>query len=250
MTAVLVSEGARLVQVADAAELPLRLFGGVAIWHRSTDSTRAALGRAYADLDFVAHRRGSRDLRELLEAEGYVPERTFNAAHGATRLLYHAADGSFHIDVFLDQFEMSHKLDFSQRLEAEPLTLSAADLLLAKLQVAEVNEKDLSDTAMLLLDHELADADGAGLVNGAYLDEVCGGDWGLFTTVGDNLEKLDAVLSGAGLVLDDPQAERVTARAAEIRDRLEAAPKTRAWKLRARVGRRKRWYEIPEEVHR
>jgi hypothetical protein len=244
----LVDEGPRLVQVAGEAGLPLRLFGGVAIWHRSSGPTREALGRAYADLDFVSHRRGSRELRGLLEAEGYVPERTFNAAHGASRLLYHAPDGAFHIDVFLDQFEMSHKLDFSQRLESEPLTLTGADLLLAKLQVAEVNEKDLSDTAMLLLDHELADEDGGGRLNGAYLDEVCGGDWGLFTTLGDNLDKLDAL--GPGLALDAAQAGRVSERSSGLRARLEAAPKTRAWKLRARVGRRKRWYEVPEEVHR
>lgn len=248
MSPELVDEGERLVGVADDAGLPLRLFGGVAIWHRASEPTRDALGRPYADLDFVAHRRRSRELRDLLEAAGYVPERTFNAAHGASRLLYHAPDGSYHIDVFLDRFEMSHKLDFTERLEIEPLTLPGADLLLAKLQVAEINRKDLSDTAMLLLDHSLAADDGPRRLNGAYLDAMCGEDWGLFTTVTDNLDKLDGVLSGLGLPAD--AVERVGGRARELRERLSAAPKSRAWRLRAKVGRRKRWYEVPEEVHR
>jgi len=241
-------EGRRLVHSAGGAGLALRLFGGVAIWERSGEGTRAALGREYADLDFVAHRRSSRALRGLLETEGYEPERTFNAAHGANRLLYHAPDRSFHIDVFLDQFELSHKLYCEPRLVLEALTLTAADLLLAKLQVAEVNQKDLSDAAMLLLDHELSDEDGAARLNAAYVGEVCGADWGLYTTVGDNLRKLEALL--AKLPLDRERSGRVTARAGELTERLEATPKTRAWKLRARVGRRKRWYEVPEEVHR
>jgi hypothetical protein len=30
--------------------------------------------------------------------------------------------------------------------------------------------------------------------------------------------------------------------------RVEAEPKSRGWRLRAKVGERKRWYELPEEV--
>jgi hypothetical protein len=243
-----VEEGPRLVAMADAAELPLRLFGGVAIWHRSSERMRAALGRDYADVDLVAHRRQSRTLRELLEHDGYIPERTFNATHGASRLLYHAADGSFHIDVFLDRFEMSHQLDFEPRLEVEPLTLPAADLLLAKLQVAEVNRKDLTDAAMLLLDHRLSDDDGAGRLNVAYAAGVCAGDWGLFTTVSDNLDALEKL--APELPLSEEERATLTARVAESRDALEQAPKSRGWRLRAKVGRRKRWYETPEEVVR
>lgn len=241
-------EGLRLVQMADDAHQAVRLFGGVAIWQRSTETTRARLGRDYADVDLVAHRRGSRELRDLLEAAGYLPERTFNATHGASRLLYHAADGSFHIDVFLDRFTMSHELDFASRLEFEPLTLTAADLLLAKLQVAEVNHKDLTDAAMLLIDHEPGDADGAGRLNAAYMSEVCAADWGLFTTAGDNLDALDRLAPELGLSVGESAA--LVERTAAVRERLEAAPKSRAWRLRAKIGRRKRWYETPEEVVR
>jgi hypothetical protein len=244
----LIEEGPRLVQVAAAGGLVLRLFGGVAIWYRSAPATREALGRGYGDLDYVAHRKGSRDLRDLLEQEGYAPERTFNAAHGDRRLIYHAPDGSFHIDVFLDHFEMSHALDFSDRLEAEEPTLPAADLLLAKLQVAEINHKDLTDTAMLLLDHELGDDDGPGRIGGMRLEETCGGDWGLFTTVTDNLTTLDE-LAGS-LELGPERVQLLAERSAALRARLDDAPKTRAWRMRAKVGRRKRWYEVPEEVHR
>lgn len=238
----------RLVQAADAAGLPLRLFGGLAIWERSSDATRAALGRDYADIDFVAHKRRSRELRELLEREGLQPERVFNATHGASRLLYHAADRSYHLDVFLDDFEMSHKLDFERRLELEPLTLTAADLLLAKLQVAEVNRKDLTDSAMLLLDHQLADHDGPQSLNVSYLSNLLAHDWGLFTTSLDNLEKLDQLVPELPLQADEQAS--LGAQVQQLRKHIEDEPKSRAWKLRAKVGRHKRWYEVPEEVVR
>jgi hypothetical protein len=236
------------VQMAGDVKLAVRLFGGVAIWQRSTERMRTLLGRDYADVDLVAHRRESRDLRDLLEAAGYVPERTFNAAHGASRLLYHAADGSFHIDVFLDRFTMSHELDFGSRLELEPCTLTAADLLLAKLQVAEVNRKDLTDAAMLLIDHELSDADGPGRLNAGYVSEVCAADWGLFTTASDNLQALDRLADELGLTGEEAYA--LSGHSARLRERMEQAPKSRSWKLRAKIGRRKRWYETPEEVVR
>lgn len=244
----LVDEGPRLVAVAADAALPVRLLGGVAVWWRSSEQTRSLLRREFADLDLVTHQHTSRALRDLLEREGYVPERTFNAAHGASRLLYNAADVTFHIDVFLDRFEMSHKLDFEHRLELNPLTLPVADLLLAKLQVAEINRKDLTDTAMLLIDHEFGESDQQELCNAAYIADLCGHDWGLFTTVTDNLTGLEAVIPQ--LDLPSADAELLDTRARALAELLGQAPKTRSWNLRAKIGRRKRWYETPEEVVR
>lgn len=252
----LVAEGRRLVEAAAAAGVEVRLFGGIAIWLRASEPTREALGRDYPDIDLVAHKKGSRELRELLEAEGYEPERTFNATHGARRLLFHApsgeggagAGGGHQIDVFLDEFEMSHKLDLGARLEAEPLTLPAAELLLAKLQVAEINRKDLTDAAMLLVDHEPGAAGGPGHLELPRLEEVCGADWGLFTTFNDNLDALDGMRGELPLAAD--ASARLGERIEIVRSALDGAKKTMAWKMRAKVGRKVRWYETPEEVHR
>ena len=244
----LLAEGRRLVQEAAARGLDVRLLGGIAIWARSSNGAREALGRAYPDIDVVARKNQSRPLRELLEQLGYQPERTFNATHGARRLLYHATDRSYHVDVFLDELGMSHNLDFAERLDAEELTLPAAELLLTKLQVAELNKKDAADAVMLLLEHEPADEDGPGKVNAARIAELCAADWGLFTTVSDNLAKIRTLLPE--LLSDTAARETVGAHIVELERRLEQAPKTRGWNLRAKIGRRKRWYELPEEVTR
>lgn len=244
----MVEAGRGLVATAAATAIPVRLLGGVAIWIRSCGAARAALGRDYPDIDVVAHKRQSRDLRRVLESSGFLPERVFNATHGARRLLYHSPNDSWHVDVFLDIFEMSHTLDLGSRLETEPVTLPAADLLLTKLQIAEINRKDLSDVAMLLWDHEPAAGDGPGQVSMTRLATVCGDDWGLYTTVTDNLSRATPLL--AELPLGGADRARVAGRIEAIGHALEAAPKTMGWRMRAKVGRRVRWYEVPEEVVR
>jgi hypothetical protein len=246
---VMVAAARGLVAAAAAAGIPVRLIGGVAIWLRASAVARSALGRDYPDIDLVAHKRQSRALRAVLEDGGYQPERVFNATHGARRLLYHSPDGRWQVDVFLDTFEMSHTLDLDARLDTEPETLPAAELLLTKLQIAEVNAKDISDTAMLLWDHEpVSGADGPQRLNLAQLARVCGADWGLYTTVTDNLAACSSEL--AQLVADESARAIIQARIETIRKGLAAAPKSLAWRMRAKVGRRVRWYQLPEEVNR
>lgn len=245
----MVAAGRGLVATAATAGIPVRLIGGVAIWVRASPGARAALGRDYPDVDLVAHKRQSRALRAVLEDGGYQPERVFNATHGARRLLYHSPDDRWQVDVFLDTFEMSHTLDLGARLEIEPETLPAAELLLTKLQIAEVNAKDISDTAMLLWDHEpVPGADGPQRLNLAQLAHVCGADWGLYTTVTDNLAACSSQLGQ--LVADKSARATIQARIETIRKGLDAAPKSLAWRMRAKVGRRVRWFELPEEVTR
>jgi len=216
-----VAAGRSIVAAAAERSVAVRLLGGVAIWLRGSAAARAALGRNYPDIDLVAHQRQSRPLRVLLTELGYQPERIFNAAHGARRLLYHSPRG-WHVDVFLDTFEMSHTLDLGARLETESPTLAAAELLLTKLQIAEVNAKDLSDTAMLLWDHEPGAADGPGLLNLAPVVSRCAADWGLYTTVTDNLDACAALLGD--LVPGTADRQRIAGRIADIAGAVNAAP--------------------------
>jgi hypothetical protein len=243
----MVAAGRSIVAMAAARSVPVRLLGGVAIWIRGSEPARGLLGRNYPDIDLVAHKKQSRTLRTLLEETGLEPERVFNATHGARRLLYNGP-GGWHIDVFLDMFEMSHTLDLGTRLEAEPETLAAAELLLTKLQIAQINAKDISDVAMLLWDHEPTGGDGPGKLNLTRVTALCGADWGLYTTITQNLEacaeRLGDVVPGA------QDRDRIGSRIASITEALRAAPKTMSWQLRARVGRRVRWYQLPEEITR
>jgi hypothetical protein len=242
----MVSEGRRICELAAAQGIAVRLLGGTAIWLRSPKEVRALLTRDFADLDLVTARKDARPLRELLEQQGYVPDKMFNATQGTRRLYFTAADGSFHVDIFVDSFVMSHTLDLAARLDTEPVVLPAAELLLTKLQIAELNQKDAADTVMLLLGHELGDSDSTVRLNATHVVAVCAQNWGLYTTVTDNLGKIDELLPS---IVTEPTTQAIAHdRIRELLQLLDAAPKSRGWKRRARIGRRIRWYETPDEV--
>jgi hypothetical protein len=242
----MVAAARRITEAAEAAGVDARLLGGIAIWLRASEQMRGALGRTYADIDLATPKKQSKALREVLEGIGYLPDKMFNNLQGDTRLYYHSADGTYHVDVFIEKFVMSHELELGPRLRTEPTTLPGAELLLTKLQIAELNHKDASDTVMLLADHELAQTDGAGMINVAYVNEQCGSNWGLYTTVSDNLETTRNLLPE--ILAEGPARTTVEGRITELLAALEAAPKSGGWRRRAKLGRRMKWYQTPDEV--
>jgi hypothetical protein len=231
-----------LIRLAEERGTRLRALGGLGIALRAPDA-HPALQREFADIDVAAARKGRADVAAALERAGLEAEREFNALQGARRQIWWTPDRSTHVDVFLGEFAMCHSLDLDQRLPAEHSALAAADLLLMKLQVVELNHKDVTDAAALLTTHRLGESDAAGCINRRRIVEVLTTDWGFYTTATDNLERLPELVSA----LDPELARPVAEAAAEIRAEVDAAPKSRAFKLRARVGRRKRWYEVPDE---
>ncbi len=172
-------------------------MGGVAIRVQSPSVRRPPHARVYRDLDLVAHDKDVGALRKLLEVEGYVGDKLFNAIHGAQRLVYGAPDGRWSVDVVIDSLSMSHTLDLKDRLRTDGVTLDLADLLLTKLQIWETNGKDRGDVLCLLADHPLAavgrpvagrGTDGApGAIDLVRLRSVLAADWGFCHTVERNL---------------------------------------------------------------
>jgi hypothetical protein len=229
--------GRQLAEEAAAADVALRLIGGVAVWVRCPSARTAPLARSYGDIDLVGRARDRKAIVAFLETRGFEPDRMFNALHGASRLNFHDPRRDLPVDVLLDRFEMAHALDLRDRLDAEPLTLPLADLLLTKLQVVSINAKDLRDLCALLLDHE---------IDMARILDVTRADWGFEHTIHRTLATLTERIGD--FELDAGAAERIVARAQAIGAALDAAPKSAKWKLRARVGERARWYEEPEEA--
>jgi hypothetical protein len=239
------AEAERLTADAAAAGLGLRLMGGVAVWLTSPSARRPPYERTYRDLDFAAPSRDQKRITPFLVAEGYVPEKLFNALHGAQRLNFGHPDGRWTIDIVIDELAMSHRLDLRGRLNGTSPTLDLADLLLTKLQVFEINHKDLGDVACLLADHALVDGPGSDGIDLSRVVAITRADWGWCHTVERNLRRVaDQARTEPpqGAALDAvSQVERLLAA-------IDAAPKTLAWRARARIGERVQWYETPEEV--
>jgi len=247
MTAILediVAEGERLLALADEQNVDARLLGGVAVRLHAPE-VPPALDRQYKDLDFAVPKKASGALDQMLRDAGYAPHVSFNAMHARERGLFFDDDHGRQIDVFVDSFRMCHAIPLADRFEYEQQTLPLAELLLTKLQIIEVNEKDIRDTVLLLYGHEVADHD-ADAVNGARIAELCASDWGLWRTITANLERCRDHVNDYDLSEGD--RDQIAGRFDAILLRVEEEPKSRGWKLRAKVGERKRWYDLPEEV--
>jgi hypothetical protein len=239
-----VDEAKRIVAAAREASVDLRVTGGVGVALRCPSASAPPLVRAYADIDAVGRRSQRREIGALFAALGYTGDDAFNALHGDTRLFFWDPANGRQLDVFLDRVEMCHAIDLGGRLDVDDRTLSLADLLLMKLQVVETNRKDFLDMLALLADHPWTD-DEAG-INLAYLSGLTAGDWGLWRTTTMVAERAGRFASDLeGFAQGDLVRERVQAFLAALED----SPKSRAWRLRARLGERKRWYELPEESH-
>ena len=240
-------EAERLTTAAARDLLGLRLMGGMAVWLVAPSVRVAPFAREYADLDFAVRKRDARTVTPFLESQGYVPERLFNSIHGAQRLNFAHRAGGWTVDVVIDALRMSHVIDLRGRLEPGPRTLDLADLLLTKLQVWEINEKDLGDITCLLADRPLAES---GATDGKEIDMrrilgLTGDDWGLCHTVERNLGKVAAFARErrpSGSPLD------AVVQAEALLVAMRASRKSLGWQLRARIGERIRWYETPEEV--
>ena len=240
----IVSEGERLLGIAAGEGVPLRLLGGVAVRLKAPE-VPPALAREYKDIDFAVTKKAGGAADKLLRQAGYEPHVAFNAMHARERGLYYDESNGRQVDLFIEAFRMCHEIPLGKRLDVETQTVPLAELMLTKLQIIEVNEKDIRDTVLLFHGHPIADHDD-GAVNGAHIAALCADDWGLWRTITANLERCRGHVDD--YELDPADRQRIESRFDELLTRIEAEPKSRGWRRRAKVGERKRWYELPEEV--
>jgi hypothetical protein len=239
------AEAARVANGAVAAGLQLRLMGGMAVYLTSPTVRHSPYAREYGDFDFAVAAKDAKGAAAYLEAAGYVAEKMFNALHGAQRLNFQHPNGRWPIDVVVDEVRMSHRIDLRGRIDGPGPTLSLADLLLTKLQIWEINPKDLGDIVCLLADHEVADREAVEVIDRRRILGVATADWGLCHTIERNLRL--ASEEARRRVPAEPPFDP-TAQVDALLAAMDATPKSLSWQARARVGERVRWYETPEEV--
>jgi Uncharacterised nucleotidyltransferase len=241
----LVDEADRVLAASRTTGVEVRLLGGLAIRRICPSAAKEPLSRTYADLDLmITSQTPTKAMNGLMSRLGYQPHESFNALHGDRRLYYFDQPNSRHVDVFVDSFRMCHVLDLKARVGLHPETLSPSDLLLTKLQVVELNHKDVLDLLALLHDQPWTERN-ALAIDPAYLEELWSADWPLWRTCGETIRK---VRRAVGEVLDSPSRELVLATVSKLEAVHATGRRSLAWRIRSRVGDRIRWYELPEEV--
>ncbi len=247
MQAPITDEAKRILDEAKARGITLRLFGGVAVKYHCPSASHRSLQRAYPDLDFFGTKKQGRLVRKLLLDLGYQPNQRFNALHGTTRLIYEDTVNQRVVDVFLEVFKMCHTLQIGPRLQLDDYTIPITDLLLTKLQVVEVNEKDVRDLIAILRDHPVVTSVPAGekeSIDAGYVAKLCSEDWGLEKTLTLTLKKIPGFFPRYDL---DAETKRVVEdRVNELLSRISSSPKSLRWRLRGAVGEKARWYDLPE----
>lgn len=243
----IVEEASRIVAVAAERGLTLRLLGGLAIRLHSPSATHRTLARSYPDLDFAsAHKRGDK-IEALLTELDYAPNKTFNLLNGDRRLLFYDEAHGRQVDVFVGGFHMCHLIPFAERINLEPLTLPLAELLLTKMQIFQLNEKDVRDLCALLIDHPFGEGD-MEMFNLPYIARLCADDWGLWKTVSLSIQKVQEFCDTHEL--EAGHKPIIIERLEMLRQALKNTPKSFKWQVRSKIGERLQWYDLPEEVKR
>jgi hypothetical protein len=241
----IVDEARRVVAEAEAANVTLRVLGGVAVELHTAGAVHANLARPYKDIDLVTTRKHGRATARLLPELGYDANTRFNAMNGATRLVFYDHEHGRQVDVFVGEFRMCHEIPIADRLQLEPETIPLAELLLTKLQIVHLNEKDLRDIWAILHGHDVAEHD-QDSVNAAHIARVLAADWGLWRTSRQTVETARDQLRTAPLGEEDRAL--LEGRLDRLWARVEAEPKGLRWRSRAKLGDRSKWYEEPEEI--
>jgi hypothetical protein len=238
----------RILKASDDAAIILRVIGSLAFQMHCPKFgyLQEAMGRAYTDIDFAAYRRQTKEIKAMMVKLGYHENQEVFIVSEGDRAIFERPEAGIHIDVFFEKLDFSHVIQWKGRLEVDKPSIPLAEMLLEKMQIVQINEKDVIDTIMLLLEHPLGDEDHE-VINIKHIAGLCCNDWGLWRTTTMNLDKVRQLAQGYK-ELTDEQKEEINQQVKAALTRIEQEPKSLAWRLRARVGDRVKWYKDVDEV--
>jgi len=196
----------------------------------------------------VTYNKYHKEMGKFFSELGYEEDRMIRMLYFGKRLIFYDHQNNRHLDIFVDRLKMCHEIDFRDRLEIDYPTASLVDMFLSKMQVIQLNERDVIDTMVLLREHEIGTNDKE-TMNSEYLAKLCANDWGLWKTITMNLEKVKNLLTKYE-ALTETDRKDVLAKIDKLVETIEKEPKSTRWRLRSTIGEKKQWYNDVEEVVR
>jgi hypothetical protein len=269
-TEVFIQEAEGLVEKAKTSGIVLRVVGGlgIAIRCKNFRDFGVKLGRVgtgvtqqeYSDIDLVSYKKHRDPTKSFFGGLSYAKRRATLSSAASERQIYYHPKGWFSVDVFFDKLMVAnHPIDFVGRLELDYPTITATDALLEKIQMWEAfSAKDLKDCLLLLKSCRMDEEKG---IDSNYIAKLLSSDWGFWYTATTNLNKILRFVSeldrfGPDAGIDSAQVTSVDR--TEVSTKIEALlktisdePKTFGWKMRAKIGTSRKWYnpvERPDTV--
>jgi len=231
------------VQIIDLAEskgVRLRLLGGLAFKSLCPSARDPNYARENKDIDLMGRREDTKEIVKTLETLGYKPREVFNKLNMGQRLIYYDLGNKRRVDIFLDEFVMCHRFNFKESILAGTYTLPVTQLVMTKLQVVEKTDKEYLDLLAAFKDFGIDDGEKG--IRGKEIAELCARDWGMFTTFSKSLSSLRIRAQS----LEEGDRNFILAKIDKLVRLMELQPKSLAWKMRARIGEKARWYELPD----
>jgi len=273
-TEVFMQEAEKIVEKANQKGITLRIMGGLGIAIRCRDfrdfaiklgrvGTGVVQGQEYSDIDFMSYGKHREKVKEFFGEIGYAKRRATLSSAASDRQIYYHPKGWFYVDVFFDKLLVAnHPIDFKGRLELEYPTITATDMLLEKIQMWEAfSTKDLKDCLLLLKAYDVKEKSEKECIDSAYIAKTLSQDWGFWYTATTNLKNLKKFLTeieklGPEANIDPKKIEEkgrqeIIGKVEAILQAIEKEPKSFGWKMRAKIGTKKTWYnpvERPETV--
>ena len=239
------SEGKRIVEAAQHVGITMRVMGPIALHYYFPDQIDlyAALERLgeryFTDIDLAAYGKTSGKMMGFMKTLGYECDTNTMMTSGKTRHIYYAGPVPM-IDVFFDKLDYCHEVLYKDRLELDPYSVSLSDIMLQKLQIWEINDKDLKDIEYLLTVAAIGDDDQQ-KINQSYIAKRFGDDWGFWYTATTNFGRVKEHVDNVPAFTPE-QRQHIKDRCDQFLARIEAEPKTKAWNKRAKKGTSKLWY--------
>jgi len=239
-----------IIESAAKKDIPLRLMGACAVRVHCSEFRKIldSMKRSLTDIDFVSYGNCNRSIGSFFTELGLTQNERCNALHGRTRQIYYDNENGCVLDVFFDKLEMCHTIDFRGRLELDYPTITLADIFFEKMQIVKINEKDIKDVIVLIREHNVGSTDSE-TINSKYIAETLASNWGFYYTVITNFGKVRDFLGKYESLTADDQAD-VNSKLDKLLQSIEVEPKTVSWRMRARIGPRKKWYADVEAVDR
>ncbi len=232
----------RLIESAKNSQFVLCAIDPIPLWQCCLQTHHLVAAPEKRHLDFVCRATDGGAVTRLFERLGYQANQRFNEMYGTRRLNYLHSMRDISVDVYLDAFEMYHRLDLTAVLSQQATVLPETPITLIRLQLVETPDTALSDLCALLLEHDLSVGPEKERIDASHITRLCADDWGWYKTVTLNLDRLVAF---AQAKLSPSESNTVSERVRRVRQSIEGAPKSLRWQTRARIGEGMRWYETP-----
>ncbi len=242
------NEVRRIVEAGSAAGVTLRLLGSLAFQFHCPEFgfLQEKMGRAYTDIDFAGYGREAKNVRALMAGLGYAEDKEVWVVSEGGRAIFNHPALKLHVDVFYEKLDFSHVIPWAGRLETDSPTIPLAETAAGE-DADRADQREGRDRH----DHAPARAPAGETDRETINMNAC----------------RQAVLGGMGAVAhgdDEPEQGAPAGRRLPPTDRqqkndvaiqidgamahIEASPKSMAWRMRARVGDRVKWYKDVDEV--